>query len=118
MADRKRRLVSQPESGMLAQLGQHARLIWRLLGDARVNPLLKLLPVGSLFYLLFPFDFFGPLDDALVIWLGSTLFVELAPLDVVEEHRAALEAIHKPETGTDPTLSEEDIIDADYKTQS
>lgn len=118
MAEKKRRLVSQPESGVLEQLGVHARLLWRLLGDARVSPLLKLLPVASLIYLLFPFDVLGPIDDAIVIWLGSTLFIELAPLDVVEEHRAAVETIHKPEAEADRALDEEDIIEAEYKTQS
>ena len=118
MAEKKRRLVSQPDSGVLEQVGVHVRLLWRLLGDTRVNSLLKLLPAASLIYLLFPFDVFGPIDDALVIWLGSTLFVELAPLDVVEEHRAALEAIHKPKPDAEDGLNEDDIIEADYKTQS
>lgn len=117
MAD-KRRLVSRPDTGLLAALGVQARLIWRLLGDARVNPLLKLLPLGSLIYLLFPFDVFGPLDDALVLWLGGTLFVELAPPEVVDEYRAKLEAVHKAQNTDANELKDEDIIDAIYRTDA
>ena len=110
-----RRLISKPESGFLAELGVQARLLWRLMQDARVNPLLKLLPMISFLYLLFPFDFLGPVDDALVIWLGSTLFIELSPPEVVQEHRAALEPVHKKNEEIDPSIEEEDIIDADFK---
>ena len=33
----KRRLVSRPDTGPLAELGVQVRLIWRLLGDERVG---------------------------------------------------------------------------------
>jgi uncharacterized membrane protein YkvA (DUF1232 family) len=72
--------------GLVAQL----RLVLRLMGDPRVNILLKVLPVASLVYLIFPDLLFGPLDDAAVLGLGLYLFVELCPNEVVEEHRAAL----------------------------
>jgi hypothetical protein len=57
-----------------------------------VNFLLKLLPIGALFYLFFPLDIspVNPLDDGLVIWLGGYFFIELCPDDIVEEHRKAL----------------------------
>jgi hypothetical protein len=45
------------------------------------------------------------LDDAAVIWIGSTLFVELCPQDVVQEHMRALEG----QTGNDSG----DVVDAD-----
>ena len=32
------------------------------------------------------------LDDAAILWIGSTLFVELCPDDVVKEHQQALES--------------------------
>ena len=64
----------------------------RLIGDARVNPLLKLLPIGSLLYLIIPDLAIGPIDDVAVIWLGSYLFIELCPPPVVAEHTKALEA--------------------------
>jgi uncharacterized membrane protein YkvA (DUF1232 family) len=113
-----RRLVSKPDTGFFAELGIQARLLWRLTKDSRVNPLAKLLPIGSFLYLLFPFDFFGPIDDALVIWLGSTLFIELSPPEVVEEHRAILEKIHKPNGSSVAPIEAADIIDADYSDNS
>ena len=109
-----RRLVSKPESGFIADLGNQARLLWRLMQDARINPLYKLLPIGSFLYLLFPLDFFGPIDDALVIWLGATLFIELSPPEVVQEHRTAIEPIRKKKEEVDTTIKEKDIIDADF----
>ena len=73
-------------------LGAQVKLILRLIRDPRVSPLLKLLPVGSILYLLFPDLVVGPLDDAAVIGLGMYTFVELCPSEIVAEHRAALAA--------------------------
>lgn len=109
-----RRLVSKPDNGFFVRLGNQARLLWRLMQDDRVNPLYKLLPIGSFLYLLFPLDFFGPIDDALVIWLGSMLFIELIPPEVVQEHRAAIEPVSKAKEETDDSIEEKDIIDADF----
>ena len=93
---------------IVTDLSQRIKLILRLMRDSRVSPLLKLLPVGSLVYLVFPFDIPTPLDDALVIWLGATLFVELCPPEVVEEHRRALQGEAKaPGRGGE-------VIDAPY----
>ncbi len=82
--------------------------------DGRVNPIYKLLPVGSLLYLLNPFDIIGPIDDAFVIWLGSSLFVELVPQEIVQELRAELEPVGKNPDDGQPPIEEKDIIDADY----
>lgn len=88
-----RRLISQAEDpGFFSNLNKQLKLILRLMADGRVNPLLKLLPVGALIYLIWPFDIPGPFDDAVVLGLGLYTFVELCPNDVVEEHRAALDA--------------------------
>lgn len=113
MAD-PRRLVSQSKDGLFTELGIQARLLFRLLSDGRVSPLLKLLPMASFLYLLFPFDLLGPIDDAFIIWLGATLFIELSPQDVVEEHRAALSPT-KQSVDDEPKIDEGDIIDAKYK---
>ena len=71
------------------------KLIMRLIGDGRVNPLLKILPVGSLVYFLVPDIAPGPIDDAAIIWLATYLFVELCPPEVVQEHLEALDATRK-----------------------
>ena len=78
---------------MLHELGLRLKLIVRLMRDPRVSPLLKLLPVGTLAYLIVPDLAIGPIDDAVVIWLGSVLFVELCPPEVVKEHTDALHSV-------------------------
>jgi len=68
-------------------------LIWRLMGDTRVSPWLKLIVPATLIYLVFPLDFLpdflvgaGQLDDLGVILFGLWLFLELAPKQVVREY--------------------------------
>ena len=79
-----------PPGGFFRGVSDHFRLILRLLGDSRVNPLLKILPIGALFYMVAPDLAPGPFDDALIVWLGSTVFVELCPPAVVSEHEQAI----------------------------
>ena len=94
-------------------LALRIRLIIRLMGDSRVNPLLKLLPIGSLLYLILPDFMLGPIDDVIVLWLGSYLFIELCPSEVVNEHLFQL-------TGTingkwhDPSRANDDIIEGEF----
>jgi len=87
-----------PQRGITRDFVNRLKLIAKLMGDSRVNPWVKLIPVGALVYLISPVDIimgipgFAALDDAAVLWIGSTLFVELCPDDVVQEHRRALES--------------------------
>jgi hypothetical protein len=118
MSENKGRKITPSKGGGIFQgLGLRIKLILRLLGDSRVNPLLKLLPIGSLIYLVVPDLAPGPVDDAAVIWLGAYLFVELCPPDVVKEH---MEALNREVAGVwhDPQENEEDIIDAEYWEES
>ena len=117
----KKSPISIPNKGVFNELLQRGKLILRLLGDKRVNPLLKLLPVGSLVYLVFPLDFLpvNPVDDALVVWLGGFLFIELCPPDVVQEHMAVLNKVlpgewHEPNSGS----GSEEVIDAEWREKS
>jgi uncharacterized membrane protein YkvA (DUF1232 family) len=90
------------------------RLILRLLGDRRVSPWLKIIPVAGLLYLISPLDLIpdialpllGELDDAAVLWLTNYLFVELCPPNVVDEHVRAL-------TGAASRSLDDDVVDAD-----
>lgn len=96
MADKTNRKIMLPQNrGFFQDLTLRIKLILRLLGDGRVNPLLKLLPIGSLVYLIVPDIAPGPIDDAAVIWLATYLFVELCPPGVVQEHLEALNATRK-----------------------
>ena len=98
-----------------SELYNKLRLIVRLLKDERVNFLLKLIPIGSLVYLVVPLDFFpiNPLDDGMMILLGFTLFIELCPQDIVQEH---LQDLRKSAAGDDLTpRAEEAVVDGEYR---
>jgi uncharacterized membrane protein YkvA (DUF1232 family) len=100
-------------TGRVADFINQFRLTWRLIRDPRVKALYKLIPVGAIAYWLSPFDFAIPLlDDVAVLWLGSSIFTELCPPDVVEDHRAALQSGKKREQ---IKIDEGDVVDAEYK---
>jgi hypothetical protein len=117
MADKSNRKITYPQNdGFFQGLSLRIRLILRLIGDPRVNPLLKLLPIGSLVYLVLPDIVIGPIDDAAVIWLATYLFVELCPPDFVQEHLDALKATRKVMDNyeeTSQTVAHGDIIDGE-----
>jgi uncharacterized membrane protein YkvA (DUF1232 family) len=100
---------------MLNAFLKQAKLVGRLIGDRRVNGLIKLLPIASIAYLISPVDLMpgavipllGALDDAAVVWLGTTLFIELCPSDVVQEHKQALDSDGSSDAG--------EIVDAETK---
>jgi uncharacterized membrane protein YkvA (DUF1232 family) len=119
MAKDKRELLN-PQSGFFQGIVQQAKLILRLMGDKRVSFFLKALPVAALAYVLSPVDLapglalpvIGVLDDAAVLWIGSTLFVSLCPDDVVQGHLDALgKVIHGTWQNTEGKPAEPDIID-------
>lgn len=83
----------QKSDGFFDSFALQIKLIYRLMMDPRVNPLLKILPLAALIYTFLPDLVIGPFDDALVIWIGTTLFVELCPDDIVSEHRKALRSV-------------------------
>lgn len=115
---RSSRQITSP--GFFQGLGNRLRLIARLMADRRVSPLLKLIPVASLVYLVVPTDLLPiiPLDDAAVLWLGSYLFVEMCPQEVVKEHWDKILAVSNvldpsseaPETSSDSP----EVIDAEF----
>ncbi|HAF47873.1 MAG TPA: hypothetical protein DCL08_01370 [Anaerolineaceae bacterium] len=94
---------------------ENLRLVFRLMKDPRVDSRLKLLPVGALLYLIVPIDFLpiNPLEDAVILWLGGTLFIELCPEDIVQEHRLALQQSKSGVEIADTKSS--DVVDAEYK---
>lgn len=112
MADKRpNKIMVPPQGGMLRDLVTRLKLIGRLIGDRRVSVFLKLLPLASLAYLFWPLDaiaipFIGVLDDAAILWIGSTLFVELSPPKVVEEHMHQL-------AGDSEDESTDDVVDAE-----
>ena len=87
------RRLSSVSPGFLHQTALQIKLIWRLLRDRRVSPLLKLLPVGAVLYVILPDFLPGPIDDAAVLLGGCWLFIELCPANVVAEHWRELNAV-------------------------
>ena len=106
-------IVVSSKGGVWRDLVLRLKLIVRLMGDNRVNPFLKLLPVGSLIYLLFPFDLISvipgvsALDDMAIVSLGAYLFIEFCPPDVVQEH------MQKLTSNIDAVEGNEDVIEAE-----
>jgi uncharacterized membrane protein YkvA (DUF1232 family) len=99
MADKKsRKIIVPPQRGMIRDLVARMKLILKLMGDPRVSPWVKLIPIGAFAYLISPVDIImgipgiDALDDAAIVWIGSNLFVELCPPEVVKEHMQALES--------------------------
>lgn len=118
MSSNKKGPIIPRDTRFLTSLTNRIKLIYRLIMDPRVNAVLKVLPLSSLVYFIFPDLMPGPIDDAVMIWLSTYLFVELCPPEVVEEH---IREINRVITGefhdTDPSGSdvvEGDIIDAEY----
>lgn len=115
--DPKRRLVSKSSGDFFSSFGQQIRLIIRLMADPRVSLWLKALPAFSLIYLISPLDIVIPLvDDAFILWIANTLFLELVPQEIVEEHRLRLEKEAQPKKKSAPTpVDESDVIEARYR---
>jgi uncharacterized membrane protein YkvA (DUF1232 family) len=112
MPDKKSRKIVVPASrGMTREFVDRLKLILKLMGDSRVSPWVKLIPIGAIAYLVSPIDLImgipgvAALDDAAILWIGSNLFVELCPPEVVQEHRQNLESNLEDSSG--------DIVDAD-----
>jgi len=122
MSDKTNRKITFPQNrGFFQDLTLRIKLILRLLADGRVNPLLKILPIGSLVYLVVPDIAPGPIDDAAVIWLATYLFVELCPPAVVQEHLDALKATRSvldsyqetSQSGTQGEVIDGEIVNGD-----
>ena len=93
MSDNDDRKIVSSKGGVFNEFTNYFKLVVRLMGDKRVNPLLKLLPIGTLVYFVVPDIVPGPIDDAVIVWLGTYMFVELCPPDVVQEHSEALDRV-------------------------
>jgi hypothetical protein len=113
--------ITPYKSGFLPEVSLRIKLIAKLMSDRRVSILLKAIPVASLIYFfVYPDLAIGPIDDALVIWLTSYLFVDLCPDDVVEEHIARLKHVVLPgeaEPAAEPAPEplKHDVVDAEFK---
>ena len=114
MAEKRQRntnITVSRDGGMVRDILNKLRLIFRLMGDGRVSFFAKLIPIGTLLYMVSPIDavsipIIGVVDDAALLWLGSYIFTELCPPAVVEEHMRELESNMRG--GAD-----DDVVDAE-----
>ena len=113
----RNRAISPRSSSFFGELANRFRLVGRLMIDSRVHPLVKLLPVGAVAYAIWPVDLPGPIDDATLLWLGTTLFVQLCPPDVVDEHlndiRRRAQSAGQGQYPS-PVGPEDDVIDGEF----
>ncbi len=111
---KKKDIMIPPQGGMIRDFVLRVKLILRLIGDRRVSPWLKIIPIAGVVYLISPIDIIsdialpviGELDDAAILWLTNYLFIELCPPQIVAEHVKALNANRN-------TSEDEDVIDAE-----
>jgi hypothetical protein len=113
--------ITPYKSGFLPEVSLRIKLIAKLMSDRRVSILLKAIPVASLIYFfVYPDLAIGPIDDALVIWLASYLFVDLCPDEVVEEYIARLKHVvlpgeAAPAAGQGSVATNPNVVDAEFK---
>jgi len=113
MAPKNPRTIITSGNGAIQDLVLRGRLILRLMADPRISAWLKLIPVGAALYVLIPDLLIGPIDDALALWLGTVVFLELCPQPIVQEH---MDALLMP--GSQPAAvktTPQDYIDADFR---
>ena len=106
-------------SSFFSTIADEIRLVLRLMADRRVNPFLKLLPIGTVLYFFIPDLILGPIDDALIMGIGTYLFIELCPPHIVEEHRQALKNMVDSElSDVDKDripIHEDEIIEGEFR---
>ena len=100
-----------PSGGFLHEIALRIKLVLRLMGDNRVNPLVKIIPIASVAYVLNPIDIPGPIDDAAVFGVAMYLFMELCPPEVVQEHMDNLRGVHLDNDMPD----EGEVIDVEFE---
>ena len=105
------------DQGFWREMWRQARLAWYLIRSPEVPLYLKVLPVLAVIYVLLPTDFIpdvfpviGQLDDITALLLGTKVFIELAPQDVVVRfmQRARESA---PDTSDEEQIDNQDQIE-------
>lgn len=112
MTDKKSSdIIVTQQGGVIKNILNQMKLIFRLIGDSRVSILAKVIPVGTIAYLFSPdpimFPIIGAVDDVALLALGSYIFTELCPPDVVQEHMKALAGNASVDS------SKDDVVDAE-----
>ncbi len=95
--------------GFISDVILKIKLVIRLIQDDRIDIWVKAIPVFCLIYLIVPIDLLiGPIDDAIILYVGMDLFISLCPQDIVSEYLINLK-------GQSESPSNEEVIDAEIK---
>jgi uncharacterized membrane protein YkvA (DUF1232 family) len=120
MNDERKPVITPEPFGVVGQLVQTLRLVWRLLQDPRVPIFPKLIIPAAIIYVLSPIDLIpdfilglGQVDDIAVLFFSIRFFIAMCPPDIVEEHRRAL-TVSPTRSGADP----EDVVEGSYHVMS
>ncbi|HEX9013100.1 MAG TPA: hypothetical protein VF813_06280 [Anaerolineaceae bacterium] len=113
MSSNRPRMIAALNPRFLKDIVLRVRLVLRLMGDRRVNPFFKLIPIATILYVIWPIDIPGPFDDAGVLVLGNMLFLELCPKMVVQEHLNLLRAQSSENWGSQRPGG--DVIDGEFR---
>lgn len=114
MSSNKPKSITLSSPGFVRDVIVRVKLILSLMGDRRVNPFLKVIPIAAVFYAIWPIDIPLPIDDAAVLFLGSYLFVELCPPHVVQEHLERIKNAPQINWGK-AGPHREDVVDGEFK---
>lgn len=105
------------QGGILQEFTMRVKLVFRLIGDRRVSPWAKLLPIAGLIYWISPVDFImgipglSAVDDVAVLWFAQYMFIELCPPEVVREISSKL--MINNTIVDEAKAQEEEIVDGD-----
>jgi uncharacterized membrane protein YkvA (DUF1232 family) len=105
------------QGGVLQEVTLRAKLIFRLIGDRRVSPWVKLIPIASLIYWISPIDLImgipglDAVDDVAILWFAQYMFIELCPPEVVREISSKL-VLNNPIVD-DVKAQADDIVDGE-----
>jgi uncharacterized membrane protein YkvA (DUF1232 family) len=105
------------QGGVLQEMTQRVKLILRLIGDRRVNPLVKLIPIAGLIYWVSPIDLISGIpglsavDDVAILWFTQYMFIELCPPEVVREISSLL--VHNNTIVDEVKEQQDDIVDGE-----
>jgi uncharacterized membrane protein YkvA (DUF1232 family) len=95
--------------GFISDVILKIRLVIKLIQDDRIDIWVKAIPVFCLVYLIVPIDLLiGPIDDAIVLYVGMDLFISLCSQDIVNEYLANLK-------GQSKSPSNEEVVDVEFK---
>jgi uncharacterized membrane protein YkvA (DUF1232 family) len=91
MNKRSPQSIIPSKGGILQEITLRTKLLFKLMGDRRVNPWAKLVPIAGLIYWISPLDLISGIpglsavDDVAVVWFAQYMFIELCPPEVVSE---------------------------------